>query len=127
MHINVDSKEQFNKLDSIIKKKEPVLVLYFGEWCSYCKEFKPMWDEFIKICKIKTAEIESELLNLSSSKNHSVSSFPTIKLFVNGKLVLFEKERSIDNLNTFVNSSVKTKKPKKKITKKITTKKISKK
>jgi thiol-disulfide isomerase/thioredoxin len=124
MHINVDSKEQFNKLDSIIKKKEPVLVLYHASWCGYCKEFKPMWDDFIKKCKIKTAEIESELLNLLSSKHHSVSSYPTIKLFVNGKLVLFEKERSVENLNTFINSSVKTKKTTKKTTtKKTTTKK----
>jgi thiol-disulfide isomerase/thioredoxin len=123
MHINVDSKELFNKLDSIIKKKEPVLVLYHASWCHYCKEFKPMWDQFNKNCKIKTAEIESERLPLSTLEKHSVSSFPTIKLFVNGKVVLFEQERTLENINAFINKSVKTKKPKKKIT----PKKISKK
>jgi thioredoxin 1 len=139
MHQNilVENASSMNKLDSLINNKGNVIVLYWASWCGHCIQFKEDWNSFIKISKIDTAQIESAHNGLASSDKHSVSSYPTLKLFTNGKMILFENERTIESLMSFVkknvkSSSVKTKakstiKPTKKTTTKTSTKKTTKK
>jgi thioredoxin-like negative regulator of GroEL len=112
MLINVNSPENYKKLETIISKKEPVMVLYHALWCSYCQEFKPTWNDFTKKTTIKTAELESSHSSLANSPEHQVHSYPTLKLFVNGKVIPFEENRSIENINKFIKSHVKSTKSK---------------
>ncbi len=108
MHINVENSSSMNKLESLINNKADVIVLYFGSWCHFCVEFKDTWNSFVKIAKINTAQIESAHNGLSSSDRHSVSSYPTLKLFTNGKMIPFFEERSVESLVNFVKKNVKS-------------------
>ncbi len=113
MLLNITTPDRYKKLETIINKKEPVLVLYRASWCHFCHDFQPTWNNFTKTAKIKTAEIESSDLGLTKSPEHQVSSYPTLKLFVNGKVIHFDQDRNIDNINKFVSMHVKVvKKPK---------------
>jgi thiol-disulfide isomerase/thioredoxin len=113
MRINITTPDKYKKLETLIKNKEPVLVLYRAEWCGHCQEFKPMWNNFTKIAKIKTAEIETnDFYLLGSTPEHQVNSYPTLKLFTNGKVINFDEDRNIDNMNKFIKMHVKVIKPK---------------
>jgi thiol-disulfide isomerase/thioredoxin len=130
--ININSSDEYNKFETLLKKKDDILVLYFGNWCGFCREFIPTWDKFIKQSKIKTAQIESSFMHLMNNNPiHKVNGYPTIKLFSKGKMIPFENDRTIENLNTFISKNVKMvpKKniPKKTISKKTTPKKTVKK
>lgn len=105
MHLIVDSTLNLDKLDKLIKGKNNIIVLYWAKWCSFCVQFKPDWEKFVKQSKIATCEFESENASLSNSENHEVHGFPTIKLYTNGKVILFEGQRSIENLNKFIDDN----------------------
>ena len=120
MHINVNNSNNLKKLDTLIKKKEPVLVLYYANWCHYCQDFKPEWNNLVKKCKVDTAELESSDSHLSKETHHTVTSYPTLKLYVNGKTVNYDEQRSVANIEKFIktNTSTNTKVKKNKVVKK---------
>src|SRR3972149_2029418 len=85
------------------------LVLFFAPWCGHCKDFEPVWVEFvknfngyngIKLVKINGAE-DQKMATL-----HAVSQFPTIKFCPHGVEsadgVIYPGERSIQGLSQFL-------------------------
>ena len=111
MHIVGDSISNMEKIDNCINNKKPIIVLYKTNWCGFCTSFKPVWDLFAKKTKINTAVIDIDTMNSLPRYNpkHTTSSFPTIRLFNNNKVVIFEDERSVETLGKFVNKHVRSK------------------
>lgn len=65
-------------------KGDVVIMLFFTDWCKYCKEFKPTWNKLkARNSNVKFVEVDgdkqAELL-----KKYGVQSFPTVIKFVNG-------------------------------------------
>ena len=117
-----------NDLDSVNNKlKRGVwIVLYFSESCGYCHQFMPIWDEFVhnNNTKVKCAKIDSNVSN-NIIANPGVSGVPSVHFYRNGKITkegIFEEERTVENLNKFVNKNL-VKKTKKRKTKKKSRKK----
>ncbi len=105
MLLNIDSPEKFKKFE-VTKKKEPVLMLYYADWCYFCQQFRPTWNNFVRTTHVNSAEVESSNLSLMNSSDHHVSSYPTLKLFVKDKVIVFEDDRSINNINKFIEKHV---------------------
>ena len=111
MSIIVNSPETAKKLLDAIKNNKDVLVLYHASGCYHCVEFQPIWESFIKKNAIIGASVESSYSSLlSSEENHNnINSFPTLKLFTNGKVIDFDNERTEKNLEDFVSKNTKSK------------------
>ena len=117
-----------NDLDSVNNKlKRGVwIVLYFSESCGYCHQFMPIWDEFVNNNnkKVKCAKIDSNVSD-NITANPGFLGVPSVHFYRNGKLAkngVFEEERTVENLNKFVNKNL-VKKTKKRKTKKKSRKK----
>ena len=117
-----------NELDSVNNKlKRGVwIVLYFSESCGYCHQFMPIWDEFVNNnnTKVKCAKIDSNVSD-NITANPGFLGVPSVHFYRNGKLAkngVFEEERTVENLNKFVNKNL-VKKTKKRKTKKKSRKK----
>jgi thiol-disulfide isomerase/thioredoxin len=87
--------------DLNITNNETILVLFYADWCFYCKKFMPIWDKLEKNLKIKTKKINcpenEELCN-----KYDIQGYPTIKLFKNNQEIDFDKERTYDGVMEFV-------------------------
>jgi len=111
MTIEVLELNKPKQLTPLIKSGN-VLVLYYADWCGYCVSFKPMWKEFItKIKKLNSnsfsiVSIENTFLKKEEELLNEAEGFPTIKFYKDKNLknpILYETERTIDNLINFVN------------------------
>lgn len=66
-------------------KEGNIIVLYYADWCGYCQQFKPVWEELKKrlskqskpICHI--GEVESA--NMQHLPDVEVRSYPTIQFY----------------------------------------------
>lgn len=87
-------------------------LLYYADWCGYCKELKPIWNDLAKtqemfsVAKVNCTEGNKELLKLFEIKG-----FPTIQVFKNGKYVGdYEGGRSSDEFIAYAKRNFKEKK-----------------
>ena len=103
--------DEIDKLNTKISKGEDCLIWFFAEWCGHCQRMNDLWNRFyskhhnthniFKISDIKKDEVAN---NISSS----VKGYPTIMLVSNGtEKTQFKEERTLDNLNKFLNHNVK--------------------
>lgn len=68
-----------------LEKKEKAFVLFYAEWCPFCKSFMPTFDRFSKenpgVCaKVDVYEMPDE------SDKYSIEYYPTVILFKNGRV-----------------------------------------
>ena len=72
--------------------------------CQYCDDFNPIWDKFTKTYKgkVKIQKYErSKVIN--KLKKYNIESFPTIiKIYEDGIFKKFNDNRTIKNLNKFI-------------------------
>ena len=100
---NTDSFETFD--ENKIK-----IMLFSASFCGFCKEFAPTWEELKeKIKKDKSLKDRVIITAYSDEdkeamKYHHIKSFPTIILKdKDGTYHTFDKDRSLENLMTFIN------------------------
>lgn len=90
---------------------EIVIVLFYVDWCGFCKRFKPVFEELNKFSKIsnknlfKCAKVdcdkEDELVSTYNKfkYGYKIKSYPTIIIYKNNIPVeKYEDERSVEAL-----------------------------
>jgi len=128
---NHDDVNEFNhEMQLFNNKKESfydaVMAGFFMENCPACEGFKPEWDKFENYCsseKIKpnvlVAKVPHHLASNLDFDTSKLNGFPTVlgqnkQMIKNKKVKMFDGERSIKSLKSFLNSLVHKKKRHKK-------------
>ena len=75
------------------------LVLFYADWCGYCKKMKPDWNKFKEKYPNNCEEYESENITDDIRKKYTIQGYPTIIVvtFNNGK----EIQREFNGERTF--------------------------
>jgi thiol-disulfide isomerase/thioredoxin len=79
------------------------MTYYYMEKCKYCKEFNPVWDDFVK--KYKGNLVLKKISNTDAGNDldkYDIQSFPTVVLSNDkGEFKKFEGDRTVDGLMKF--------------------------
>ena len=95
---------KINTQDDIGYSKK-TLVLYHADWCGHCKHFLPVWKKFVsQYPNIKTDSIECSN-EANKAKCANIEGFPTVLLYVDGKPIQYNGDRTIDGLYNFVQNN----------------------
>jgi thiol-disulfide isomerase/thioredoxin len=111
---NEVSNQVLNKISKVTRDKEsPIhtISLIHATWCGHCVTFKPEWEKLRKSKKFNTISIESSVVDKVKAENPKVLErlsrkeglyFPMIHLFIKKgdkvKKVLFEGNRSAEEI-----------------------------
>lgn len=77
-----------NFADVVLQSAKPVLVDYWADWCSPCRQIAPIIDELSDAYgeKMVFTKLDTNH-NPVTPTNNMVRSLPTIQIFVGGELV----------------------------------------
>jgi thiol-disulfide isomerase/thioredoxin len=92
------------KFDSNIKTKNE-LVLYYAEWCGWSQKILPVWEELEKNNKLNVTLKKIECEKQPDEKCKSVQGYPTIIYYKDDKEIVFNGERTKENIITFLNKN----------------------
>jgi len=115
------SKHVLNK--EYIKQDESsndvIILLFFTEWCPYCKSAMPEWDKFTDYVK-QVNSINNFTITLNTvdcdkdeylADKYKIEGYPTIKLIYKGRVYDYDakpdNKRLIEFLKTFVDHDIK--------------------
>ena len=70
----------------VINGKEKTLVLFYADWCPYCANFKPIFEE------IRSDKVQKKAALVNEDENplwdrFNIQSIPTIIAFQNGQIL----------------------------------------
>ena len=76
--------EEFDS--KVLDNKQKTLVLFYADWCPYCANFKPTFEE------IKSAKIQKKAALVNEDANplwerFNIQAIPTMIAFENGKII----------------------------------------
>jgi len=79
------------------------LVEFFAPWCGHCKKLAPTWEELATASKGKfnVAKVDCTV-EKDVCGTIGVRGYPTVKLFVDGKIHDYNGQRTTDAFTTFV-------------------------
>jgi thioredoxin 1 len=87
------------------------LVLFYADWCGYCKKIKPMWD---KTAEERSSMGKSDMIKVDVGgktpeqtqlmKKYNISGFPTIVMFEDGKVKGVMSERTKEAFLSFLDN-----------------------
>jgi thiol-disulfide isomerase/thioredoxin len=81
----------------------PTMILFYSNGCGFCKQFKPIWDEFVdknNNLQINLVETDDNVL----MNKYEISGVPTIKYIDGNKIIEYNGSRTEDGLLKFVKS-----------------------
>ena len=103
-------KEAFNNQGDVAVAGKTTLVLFHAEWCGYCKRFMPTWKKAkstLQNNNVVLKDFEADD-NADIMKANNVNGYPTLKLFKSdGEVVNYEGDRSLEDLQEFINENKK--------------------
>ena len=88
---------------------KPELYLFKAEWCGHCKNFISDWEKLKEDPKLKNkinfitmdSEIDKKIIN-----EWDIKGFPTIILKKGTNAIEYNGNRSINNIQTFINKNI---------------------
>jgi thiol-disulfide isomerase/thioredoxin len=83
----------------------PLLVMFFADWCPHCQRAKPVWSQLPQMFGSRVRVAMFDVDQTSADRvlaKEGVRSFPTIKIYVNGKSHAYSGDRSKASLVDFV-------------------------
>ena len=105
MYIIVDSSQDLNKLE-YQKKKGPLFVWYYADWCGHCQMMKDEWEKLVQSNpNVNLAKVSDSFVR----PQDNIIGYPTLKLFnSNNKLAAGKKPEIMDyqgsrDANSFMN------------------------
>ena len=119
IHINSNN---LNYANNIMKKNKNILMFYLAEWCTHCKAIKPEIKKLFKSMKNKKGNIVlmtvmEDLKNDIYLDSYFVKGYPTIALYKDKKVIMYEGKRTTKDIISFINKHTKAIKKYKKKTK----------
>ena len=95
-----------NKSNHSIQSINTIIVLYYGNYCGHCRNFKPIWDKFKNIMEEEKKHIGVVDIECSGNNNECnlpyINGVPTVVLYKDGKHTIYEGPRTVDGLCQFV-------------------------
>lgn len=107
-----NQEEGFQSVNLTPDDNEVIIVLFYTEWCGYCKKFKPEWEKAsvqmnnstINNKKVRFEKVDCDA-NESLAREHQVSGYPTIKILKKDKEAKdYEGERSLIGIKNHLES-----------------------
>lgn len=81
----------------------PTLVLWFAHWCPHCQRVKPQWAQ---VQHALGSTVYVDMVDVDEDRDYvksmSVRSFPTIVFYIDKQAVLYEGDRSTQDILNFV-------------------------
>lgn len=76
-----------SELEDRIQAEDPVVVLFYADWCGFCRAFVPTFRE-----EVGNADVDAVAANISSESDprwstYEVDTVPTLIAFRNGETV----------------------------------------
>lgn len=66
---------------------DPILVMFTGNWCQPCKQFKPVVEEYLKSAGSKLTGYQADMELAENIANElNIRSLPSLALFVDGMI-----------------------------------------
>jgi thiol-disulfide isomerase/thioredoxin len=85
---------------------KPSIILFYANWCGFCKEFMPEWNKFkTKINNKEYNIIEIESQNPFINKIKFFKGYPTIYYINKSKVIEYNEDRNEDALINFINKN----------------------
>jgi len=88
------------------------LYYFYTNWCPHCKNASPVWNEFKKEIGDKYNDVNINYIEVDCDKDvdiaekYNVTSYPTIKLEYNNKIVDYDAKPNKDTLKEFLATSL---------------------
>jgi len=109
-NVELNKEDVNNKYNELFKKsidKEinlllPTIILFYGDWCGHCRQFKPIWEAFNKV-------VDKKYLNIikTDKDEHldmfNVNGVPSIKYIDGENITEYTGGRDVYSLVSFVN------------------------
>lgn len=107
-------------IDKAIKSEKPTIVLFYADWCGFCKKFAPTFNDIVKTRKFKS-KLAVAYVNGNDPDNqkymqeYQIEGFPTVYMvnFKTGEKIrvsnalLFENNAKNNLLNKFIEFATK--------------------
>lgn len=95
--IKGDKDKAKKQLEKKLKEQPTTFILFYAEWCGFCKQIKPEWNKFAKKNKLKNFQmvcIESKNIHPS----FGIQGYPTLKVHKDGKLMDYKGGRMYEEM-----------------------------
>lgn len=103
--INNITKKALGKKKEKMKKRSTI-ILYHADHCGHCQDFKPEWKKFTEMAKDIDINVKDINCADGGCDKPYIRGVPTVVLEHEGKKIIFNSERSADELMKFVKKYV---------------------
>jgi len=105
--VDVNNKKTLKNFLKMKSQNKPLMIWYHADWCGHCRNMDNEWDRFVtqrkKNNSVNLAKIESNFIG----EEEGIRGYPTIRLLnIHNTPLEFERERTKDNFEHFLNEHV---------------------